>query len=261
MRLALIGNGAIATLITRFCDKHQDRFDLAGALALPHETVSVGKHPLLQTIDALLALKADTIVECASHSAVAEYTEKVLAADVDFIIVSVGSLADPLLLENVKNAARKSRGQVKLSAGALPGIDGLAAAKQSGINTVALTSTKPPEALRGTPAAQTYNLRLLRCPTVVFEGSAREAALAYPKNANVAATVALAGIGFEDTQVTLIADPGAQVNSHRLEAAGAFGTLSIKVDNTPAPDNPKTSMMAALSILRLLNNETAALVI
>jgi len=261
MRLSLIGNGAIATLLARFCANHQDRFDLVGALALPHETVSVGTHPLVQNIDSLLDLNADIIVECASHSAVTEYTEKILATDVDLIIVSVGSLADPLLLEHVKKAASESKGQVKLSAGALPGIDGLAAAKQVGINVVTLTSTKPPKAWQGTPAASRSELSLLQRRTVIFEGTAREAALAYPKNANVAATVALAGIGFEDTHVTLVADPKTQLNSHLLDAEGAFGSMSVKVENTPAADNPRTSMLAALSILRLLNNETAALVI
>jgi aspartate dehydrogenase len=72
----------------------------------------------------------------------------------------------------------------------------------------------------------------------------------YPKNANVTAAVALAGVGFERTQVRLIADPAATGNGHALMAEGAFGRFRITLDNAPLPDNPKTSWLAALSVER-----------
>jgi aspartate dehydrogenase len=96
---------------------------------------------------------------------------------------------------------------------------------------------------------------------VIFSGNAREAALAFPKNANVAATAALAGLGFEKTQITLVADPGVTQNVHHLEAEGAFGKLILEINANPSPDNPKTSHMAALSIMRVLENEATSIVI
>ena len=262
MKLALIGNGAIATLVTQFCAARPDRFELVGALALPvADKVSVGAHPLVFTFAALLALKPDLIVECASHSAIQAYAVPVIEAGVDLVIVSTGSLADAEVWDAVKNAAARSTAQVKLPAGALPGVDALAAAKVAGLTSVTLRSTKPPRAWKGTPAQAAYNLDAIAAATVIFSGNAREAALTFPKNANVVATAALAGLGFEATKVILVADPAATQNLHRLEAKGVFGSMTLEIQANPSPDNPKTSHLAALSIMRLLENESAGVVI
>ncbi len=262
MKLVLIGNGAIATLVTQFCAARPGRFELVGALALPAaDKVSVGAHPLVYTLAALLALKPDLIVECAGHSAVQAYAVPVLEAGIDLIIVSTGSLADAPLWDAITAAAARSTAQVKLPAGALPGVDALAAAKVAGLTSVTLRSTKPPRAWKGTPAEAAHDLDAIAKATVIFSGNAREAALTYPKNANVAATAALAGIGFEATKVVLVADPAVTQNLHRLEAQGVFGSMTLEIQANPSPDNPKTSHMAALSIMRLLENETAGVVI
>lgn len=260
MKIALIGNGAIARLVAQFCAQ-QNKLAVVAALGLSSDTVSVGAHPLVQTLPALLAFKPDLVVECAGHSAVAAYAAPVLAQGLDFIIVSTGSLADEALWNTVKAAAETSAGRVKLPAGALPGVDALAAGKLAGLSKVTLRSSKPPRAWKGTPAEQSHDLGAITAPTVIFSGNARQAALTFPKNANVAATAALAGLGFEATMVELVADPGISQNVHHLEAEGAFGRLNLKIEANPSPDNPKTSHMAALSIMRLLANEAAAIVI
>ena len=96
---------------------------------------------------------------------------------------------------------------------------------------------------------------------VLYTGSAGEAALLYPQNANVAAAVALAGLGFEATQVELVADPGAAGNIHEIEAEGAAGRFAIALQGKPSRTNPKTSALAALSVARALLNEQARIVI
>jgi aspartate dehydrogenase len=261
LKLALIGNGAIARLVAGFCAARPDRYSVVGALGLPVDKISVGAHPIVYALPQLLALKPALVVECAGHSAIAAYGEAILDAGIDLIIVSTGSLADVQLWRRLESAASRSSAQIKLPAGALPGVDALAAAKLAGLTKVTLRSSKPPLAWKGTPAETTHKLDAITAPTVIFSGNAREAALAFPKNANVAATAALAGRGFEGTTVTLVADPGITQNVHQLEAEGAFGSMSLAIFNNPSPDNPKTSHMAALSIMRLLEQETAGVVI
>ncbi len=261
MKIGLIGNGAIAKLVTQFCAERPDRFSVIGAIGLPSDTVSVGKHLIVQSWPELRALGPDLVVECAGHGAVKAYGAKVLDDGIDLVIVSTGSLADAALWAEVKAAAERSTAQLKLPAGALPGVDALSAGKLAGLTKVTLKSSKPPKAWTGTPAEKSHDLAAITAPTVIFSGNAREAALAFPKNANVAATAALAGLGFEQTTITLVADPGVTQNVHHLEAEGVFGKLILEINANPSPDNPKTSHMAALSIMRVLENEATAIVI
>ncbi len=261
MKIALIGNGAIAKLVTQFCAARSTKYNVLAALGLPSDTISVGAHPIVRSLPDLLALQPDLVVECAGHSAVKSYGAATLRAGINLMIVSTGSLADQALWDEISMAADTSTAKLKLPAGALPGVDALAAGKLAGIDRVELKSSKPPKAWSGTPAEKTHDLTKIMEPTVIFSGTARQAALAFPKNANVAATAALAGIGFEKTKVTLIADPGVTQNVHRLEADGAFGSLRLEIFANPSPDNPKTSHMAALSIMRLLDHEASAIVI
>jgi aspartate dehydrogenase len=261
LKIGLIGNGAIARLVAKFCAERPERFKIVGALGLPVDKISVGDHPVVQTWPELQALDPELVVECAGHSAVAAYAATVLDAGLDLVLVSTGSLADAALWEKVQTAAKRSTAQLKLPAGALPGVDSLAAGRLAGLTKVTLRSSKPPRSWSGTPAETTHDLAKITIPTVIFSGNAREAALAFPKNANVAATAALAGMGFEATTVTLVADPGVTQNVHHLEAEGAFGKLVLEINANPSPDNPKTSHMAALSIMRVLDNEATAIVI
>lgn len=261
MKIALIGNGAIAKLISQFCASRAGVYDIVGGLGLPSDTISVGAYALVRNLPELLGFKPDLVVECAGHGAVKAHGAAVLNAGFNLVIVSTGSLADQVLWDEIRSAAERSAAQLKLPAGALPGVDALAAGKLAGIDRVELRSSKPPHAWTGTPAEKSHDLASIQSPTVIFSGNAREAALAFPKNANVAATAALAGIGFERTRVSLVADPGVTQNVHRLEADGAFGSLRLEIQANPSPDNPKTSHMAALSIMRLLEHEAAAVVI
>ena len=173
----------------------------------------------------------------------------------------VGSLADAAREQRVVSAARQSGRQVLLPAGAIGGIDWLAAANLAGLTQVTYRSRKPPRAWAGSPAEQLLNLNTLNQAATFFQGTARDAAQHYPKNANVAATVALATLGFDATRVELVADPAVSGNIHEIDAAGSAGTISVRIDGKPDPANPRTSMLTAYSAVRGILNRAATVVI
>jgi aspartate dehydrogenase len=148
-----------------------------------------------------------------------------------------------------------------LPAGAVGGIDAIAAMRFAGLTSVRYRSRKPPLAWRGSPAEHLVDLGKLSERTVLYAGTAGEAALLYPQNANVAAAVALAGLGFDATEVELVADPDAPGNIHEIEAEGAAGRFAIQLQGKPSRTNPKTSALAAFSVARALLNEQATIVI
>jgi aspartate dehydrogenase len=152
------------------------------------------------------------------------------------------------LRESLAAAGTAGRARLITVSGAIGGLDALDAARGSAINAVRYTGRKPPQAWLGTPAAQACDLGAIREATLVFEGSAGDAARLYPKNANVTAAVALAGVGFDKTEVRLMADPSVTRNVHELEVEGNFGRFVIRLENSALPQNARTSWLAALSI-------------
>ena len=266
-KVALIGYGAMArTVLHILSDLGDDAPEVVGVLELPDRTAEARAHigdgiPVVDRLEDLLALGPGLIAESAGQGAVRQYGEAVLRAGRDLLIISIGSLADPDLFDRLKAAARDGNAQLLLPAGALGGVDALAAGRFGGLTAVRQTMAKPPKAWKDTPAEDIVDLDGLGEATVFFTGSAREAATVYPKNANVAATVAIAGLGFDTSRVSLIADPAAPGPIHRIEAEGTFGTFTIEIRGVALPDNPKSSTLAALSIARALANTSATVVI
>jgi aspartate dehydrogenase len=273
-RLGIIGSGGIAELVLT---------TLAQMLAQPLEQVSILASPrsvdkgqaildrlgdtlassriVHSDIAAFIADKLDTVAECASHVAVRDYGPAILKAGCDFVVISIGALADEALRTRLVNTAKAGEARLVLPPGAVGGIDALAAAKLSGIESVIYTGSKPPEAWKGTPAEKLLALNTLSEPAIFFDGSARKAASDYPFNANVAATLALAGIGLDATQVRLVADPGIARNIHEFAVRSGCGDFIVRLEGRPSPVNPKTSLMAGYSIARELLNRASPMVI
>jgi len=209
----------------------------------------------------LLADKPDVVAECASHVAVRDYGEAILKSGCDLVVISIGSLSDEGLYGRLVAAAKSGGARLVLPAGAIGGIDALVAARLSGLERVVYTGRKPPKAWKGTPAETLLALDTLKEPAVFFEGSARKAAADYPFNANVAATLAVAGIGLDNTQVRLVADPGIARNVHEFTVSSACGDFTMKLEGRPSPANPKTSLLAGYSVARELINRASPMVI
>lgn len=259
LRVALIGLGAIGQVVATELLAHSGpRLQLVAAMA--RDAPPGLRLPFAVSTDlaGLLAHRPDLVIEAAGQGAVLQYGPACLHAGCDLLVASVGALADAACLAQLEQAAQASGRQVLLPAGALGAMDYLGAAQLAGLHSVRYRGRKPPLAWRGTPAEAQCDLAAVRTPTVIFRGSAREAAQAYPKNANVAATLALCTLGLDAVQVELLADPEAGGNVHEVEAEGAAGTLALRVVNAPSPDNPKTSLITPYSVLRTVMARSAA---
>jgi aspartate dehydrogenase len=261
-RIALIGFGAMGRSLVRMLATHGDSVHCVAVLQRPGTPAGAGwpeGAERVETVAALLAQRPDLVVECAGHAALQQHGAEVLAAGTDLLVAAVGALADAALEQRLRAAAQAGHAQVLVPAGALGALDILSAARLAGLTQVDYLSHKPARAWKGTPAEQLCALDTLTAPTVFYEGTAREAALRFPQNANVAAAVALAGAGFEATRVRLMADPAAEGNRHVLHAEGAFGHFDFAVTGQVLPDNPKTSMLAPASLARGILNRGAAI--
>jgi aspartate dehydrogenase len=206
-------------------------------------------------MEQLLQTRPDVVIECASHDALRQYGPQVVDAGCDLVVASTGALADDQLRRVVVEAADKSGARVIVPAGAIGATDMLGAMRFARLEVVRYVGTKTPSAWRGTPAEQIVDLDRLVAPVEFFKGSARDAATRYPKNANVAATLALYGVGFDNTEVTLVADPACGGNRHTFEAIGQLGKFRFESDGQ-ASVNPKTSSIVAYSICHSILNES-----
>ncbi len=263
--VGLIGYGGIARDVVTALRESRSGAKIVGALCRPGRAAQAkaafGDIVIAESLADLIALRPTIVAEVAGQPAVAEYAEKVLRGGIDCLVISVGALADLKLLERLKTAARDGGARLLLPAGAIGGIDAIAAMRVGGLNSVRYRSRKPPAARRGSPAEKVADLEKITGRTVLYRGNAGEAALLYPQNANVAAAVALAGLGFDATEVELVADPDSPGNVHEIEAEGAAGRFAIQLQGKPSKTNPKTSALAALSVARALMNLEATIVI
>lgn len=250
--LMLIGYGAMAQeVISRLPGEITLRY----IVARPHHHQAIlarfkGAVIPINNLDEVTE-NLDLVLECAGHQAVKQYAPTVLERGWTLAIISTGALADSDFEQYLITLTRRHHSQLIPLTGAVAGLDGLRAAKEAILTQVTYQSRKSPDSWRNGAAERYIDLSQVTQPTVFFSGSAREAALNFPANANVAATVALYGVGMDATQVQLIVDPTTTHNSHRIEVTGDFGHFCIELNGNPLPSNPKTSLLAALSAVEI----------
>jgi len=183
------------------------------------------------SLDEMLRLKPKVIVEAASQQAARDYVGRIVAEDVDVIVMSTGALLGLNL--------RSSR--VHVPSGAIGGLDALSAAALAGVAEVVLTTRKNPKSLDVNWAEE----------KVVYEGDAGEAARRFPREMNVAATLALT-VKPARVKVRVISDPLVHRNTHEISVKWRFGEMQLRFANDPHPENPRTSALAAWSAISLL---------
>jgi aspartate dehydrogenase len=262
MRIALLGGGTIARLVL----EHLRGGNLPGIEVLAVSGRSVASRgaalalahgvPFVVGRDALLATRPQAVVEAASHEAVRQHLVPLLGAGVSVVVLSAGALADDRLREAAERAARDSGAMLYVPSGGIGGLDALKSACIAGVDAASIRVAKPPAAWKNIPYVDAMGLdldRLARAHTL-FAGSAREGVPHFPQNVNIAAVLAMAGIGFDRTRLEVVADPAITHNTHTIRISGKTGIITVVLENVPSPDNPKTAWLACYSALAALRS-------
>ncbi|MBR0371352.1 MAG: aspartate dehydrogenase [Methanobrevibacter sp.] len=249
MKVGIIGCGAIANIIASrivpedndieikyFFDKDIERAEnlasFAGGVAV------INLEDMLDDVDLVL--------ECASPESVKLLAPMILEKGIDMIIMSIGAFMDKDFYTKTYNLAKKNNANIHLPSGAIVGLDGIKAVADFGLKEITLVTRKSPKSLGKDIDAE----------EVLFEGKASEAVKEFPLNINVAATISMACN--RDIDVKIIVDPNVDRNVHEITAKGDFGEFKTTTMNHPCAANPKTSMLAGISAIKLLKsfNET-----
>ena len=205
--------------------------------------------PVLDLPDLVRA--STLVVEAATRESLAEIVPMCLREGKDVFVISVGGLLD----HPEWFCEAEDRGcTILLPSGAIAGLDGVRGAAVGRIDSVTLTTRKPPRGLIGAPYLVEHNIDVnaLTVETLVFEGTAREACRGFPSNVNVSAALSLAGVGPDKTHVRILAVPGGRFNQHRIEVKGEFGCLAVEIENVPSATNPRTGLLSIFSSIAML---------
>lgn len=258
MRIGIIGDGAIGRYVRAKAAEHGH--DVRALLLRPERRLarrSTPDDPLCISSVADIPADVEHMIDCAGHSALRSYGADILRGGTDLTTVSIGALADPQLFKTLEQAAINGSARLHLASGAIGALDCLRAARVGTLSSVTYVGRKPPQSWKGSPAESRCDLdQLTSGAETHFKGTARNAATEYPKNANVAAAVALAGVGFDATLVELIADANVTENIHEIHAVGEFGSFSFTIRGHSLADNPRSSALAAMSVVSKLEQES-----
>ena len=266
LKIGILGVGAIGRTIATALDQKsgQNQIDAelvalsdqdrARAEALSSELSS---HPAVLSIEEMIE-RSELAVEAAGQAAMPDFVPMALGRGRDVLILSVGGL---LGRAEWFRQAEESGCRIYVPSGAIAGLDGIKSASVGRIDSAELTSRKPIAALKGSKYVVDRGLQLdsFKEDTVIFEGSAEEAARAFPATSNVAASLRLAVDPAVSVRVRIVAVPGGNENVHEIRVHGEFGRLTVKVENVPSKSNPRTSQLAAFSAIATLKNLTRSL--
>jgi len=263
-RVAIAGFGTIGRVVAGHLDRGIDGMRLAAVSARDAGRAAAAmagfadKPPVVPL--SRLWEEAEIVVECAPASVLRELAEPALAHGRTLITLSCGALLDNFDLVEL---ARAHGGRILVPTGALLALDAVQAAAIGEISRVHMITRKPPGGLAGAPYLVANGIEVdgLNAAKLVFTGSAREAARGFPANVNVAAALAMAGIGPDRTTIEIWADPAVERNMHRIEVEADSARFAFEIENVPSLENPRTGKLTALSVVALLRKMSSPLAI
>jgi aspartate dehydrogenase len=265
LQLTIAGLGAIGLAVARRIDAGAVPGIALAAVAARDREKAVKSLAGLRSPPPLLSLAAlaeaaDVVVECLPAAEFAAAAEPAIARGRILMPLSVGALLDHM---HLVERARETGARIIVPTGALLGLDAVRAAAEGKISSAKIVTRKPPAGLAGAPllVARGISLEGLQQPRLVFAGSAREAIAGFPANVNVAVALSLAGIGPDQTQVEVWADPTVAHNVHTISVKSDSSNLTMTIENIPSADNPRTGRITALSVIAALRRLTSPLVV
>jgi len=255
------GFGAIGLALARKLDAGIEGLRLVAVSARDRERARAVVSGFANKIDvtdlAGLAV-ADVVVEAAPAAVFDDVAIPAIDAGRIFVPSSVGALLTRMALIE---RARASGARIVVPTGALLGLDAVRACAEGEVESVSIETRKAPSGLVGAPYLTANNIDVLSItqPTIIFEGNAFDAAAGFPANVNVAAALALAGIGPQRTIVRIWCDPGVDRNIHTIRVEAAAARLTMTVENVPSESNPRTGKLTPLSVLACLRGLVSTL--
>jgi aspartate dehydrogenase len=264
LNVSIGGFGAIGKVVAQRLDQGMDGVTLTAVAARDVARAQAAMTRFARRVPvvplARLCEYADIVVECAPAAVLRELAEPALGRGRIVLVLSCGALLDNMDLIDL---ARRHGGRILVPTGALLGLDAVIAAAEGHIGSVNMITRKPPQGLLGAPhlVANHIDITGLTKPKCVFTGTAREAARGFPANVNVAAALALAGIGPDGTSVEIWADPGVTRNIHRIEVEADAARFSMQIENVPSEENPRTGRLTALSVIAALRKLSSPLAV
>jgi aspartate dehydrogenase len=261
MKIAIAGLGQIGRTLAQRLSEGVPGLELACVAARDEETARGWldeegiEVPVVGLAD--FPQYADLAIECAPAKILDDICRPMLSAGKQVLVLSCGALLPrPELLE----LAKANGGRIIVPTGGLLGLDAVAAAAEGKINSVKMTTRKPPNGLAGAPHLVKNNISVegLNEAKLVFSGTARDAAAGFPANVNVVAALAMAGIGPDKTMIDIYADPTKTRNCHVIEVDADSASFTLSIENIPS-ENPKTGRIVALSVIATLRKLAAPL--
>ena len=187
----------------------------------------------------------DIVVESATAEVLKENIENILKYS-NLIVFSVTAFSDDNFVLKAEELCKKYNRHIYFPHGAILGLDGIFDGRKI-ITSVVIETIKSPQSLGRTDEER----------TVVYEGSTREVCQLFPRNVNVHAAVALAGIGFDKTQSKIISDPAVSTNTHliSIEGDGISFQLNISSFSTGGVTGAYTPISACGTLDRILGGK------
>ena len=252
--VAIAGLGAVGLPLARALDQGVEGLKLV-SVASRDSAKALAAVSNFRTPPQVISLpelaEADIVVEAIPASIFERVAVPAVEAGRIFVPTSVGAMLPRMHLVRL---AVRTGARIVIPTGALLGLDAVRAAAEGPIESVSLETRKPPAGLDGAPYLERNKIEVLGItqPMRVFVGNALDAATGFPANVNVAAALALAGIGPARTKVEIWADPRLTRNTHTIRVEAAAARFTMTIENVPSDENPRTGKLTWMSVLACL---------